>query len=76
MRYEELRAQEVAVTAEELCKDCPELLAEVKQQIRMLASMNAILDAAKGEEAEWREVTCANAGERDAAGRPLHDHGR
>src|SRR5260370_35506298 len=52
LRYEELSAQEVAVTAEELCKDCPELLEEVKQQIRMLAPMNAILDAAKGEEPE------------------------
>jgi serine/threonine protein kinase len=44
LRYEELRDQKTAVSAEELCRDCPELLEELKRQLRMLDAMNALLD--------------------------------
>jgi serine/threonine-protein kinase len=43
VHYEELRARGTPVPAEELCRDCPELLAELKRQIEVLDSMNALL---------------------------------
>jgi serine/threonine-protein kinase len=46
LRYEELRDQQTPVSAEELCGQCPELLDEVRRQIRMLDAMNALLDSA------------------------------
>jgi serine/threonine-protein kinase len=47
VRYEELLTCGTPVTAEELCKDCPELLGELKRQILVLESMNALLGAAE-----------------------------
>src|ERR1700739_206089 len=46
VRYEELRAQDTPVSPEELCQDCPELAADLKRQIQMLESMNALLRGA------------------------------
>jgi serine/threonine protein kinase len=46
LRWEELRDQGRTVPAEELCADCPELLAELKRRIRALRSMDPILDTA------------------------------
>jgi serine/threonine protein kinase/tetratricopeptide (TPR) repeat protein len=46
VRYEELRGHGTPVPAEDLCRDCPELLAELQQQIRVLESMNALLGEA------------------------------
>jgi serine/threonine-protein kinase len=43
LRYEELRGQDVVVTPEDLCLDCPELVEELKRQIQALESMNAVL---------------------------------
>jgi serine/threonine-protein kinase len=48
VRYEELRAQGNTVSAEELCAHCPELLGELKRQIRVLESMNALLGGPQG----------------------------
>jgi serine/threonine-protein kinase len=48
MRYEALRDGGTPVMAEELCRDCPELLEELKRQIRVLESMNALLGGAEG----------------------------
>jgi serine/threonine-protein kinase len=48
LQYEELRGQGVAVSADELCRGCPELLAELRRQIAMLESMNALLGDANG----------------------------
>jgi hypothetical protein len=46
VRYEELRDQGTPVSAEELCRQCPALLEELKRQIQMLESVNALLGAA------------------------------
>jgi serine/threonine-protein kinase len=43
LRYEALRGTEPSVDIEELCRDCPELLPELRRQIRNLESMNALL---------------------------------
>jgi serine/threonine-protein kinase len=43
VRYEELRSQEMPISPEELCRDCPELLDEVKRQIQALESLNRVL---------------------------------
>jgi eukaryotic-like serine/threonine-protein kinase len=51
VRYEELRERGTPLSAEELCADCPELLAELKQQLRVLESMNVLLGDADSEEA-------------------------
>src|SRR6266849_2823253 len=50
LRYEELRAQGTSASPEELCLECPELLEELKRQIRALDSMNALLVEAASEE--------------------------
>jgi serine/threonine protein kinase len=44
LRWHELRAEGREPSPEELCADCPELAAEVRQQIEALQSMEAILD--------------------------------
>ena len=51
LRYEELRAQNAPASAEELCRDCPELVAELERQIQMIDSMNALLGSAASAEA-------------------------
>jgi serine/threonine-protein kinase len=51
VRFEELRERGTPVSAEELCRDCPELLAELKQQLHVLDSMNALLGDAGSDEA-------------------------
>jgi serine/threonine-protein kinase len=51
VHYEELRALGTPVPAEELCRDCPELLAELKRQIEVLDSMNALLGDGTSNEA-------------------------
>src|SRR5207245_5393604 len=61
VRYEELRTQGASVSPEELCHDCPELLQDMKRQIRELESMNALLGGAASEE----PLAAANA---DSAG--------
>jgi serine/threonine-protein kinase len=43
VRFEELREHGTPLSPEELCRDCPELLAELKEQLRVLSSMNALL---------------------------------
>src|SRR5438132_7612922 len=51
LRYDELRTQQTPASAEELCQDCPELVAELKRRIRILESMDGMLGGAKSEEA-------------------------
>jgi WD40 repeat protein len=46
LRYEELREQGQAVSAEELCRDCPELLEAVKAELRNLQALEPLLGAA------------------------------
>jgi serine/threonine-protein kinase len=46
VRYEELRAGGTPVSAEELCRDCPELLTELRRQLQVLGSMDALLGTA------------------------------
>jgi WD40 repeat protein len=45
LRWEELGRQGRSVTAEELCRDCPELLEPLLRQIRALRAMDAVLSA-------------------------------
>jgi len=42
-RWEELREQGKPVTAEELCSDCPALVAELREQIGALEAMDRLL---------------------------------
>src|SRR5262245_43403941 len=46
LRWQELRRQGRRLSAEELCADCPELAGELRQQIRALESMEALLGVA------------------------------
>src|SRR6516162_722359 len=41
LRWEELREQGRLVSAEELCRDCPELLDEVRRRLRFLGAVRA-----------------------------------
>ena len=43
VKWEELRAAGREVSAEELCRDCPELIEELEVSLRALAGMNAAL---------------------------------
>jgi serine/threonine-protein kinase len=43
LRYEELRAQGKPISSAELCRDCPELLDELRRQLRVLDAMDALL---------------------------------
>jgi serine/threonine protein kinase/tetratricopeptide (TPR) repeat protein len=43
VRYEELQAQNTPISAEELCRDHPEWLDELKRQLQVLEAMNALL---------------------------------
>src|SRR5438309_776854 len=43
LRWEELRKRGEAVSAEELCRDCPELLSELQRRIRQLQSLDTLL---------------------------------
>src|SRR5262245_49198887 len=42
LRWEELQRQGQAVTAEELCRDCPDLLAELNWHIEALQFMHSV----------------------------------
>jgi eukaryotic-like serine/threonine-protein kinase len=46
LRWEELSERGESVTPEELCRDCPELLDELRRRIRALQALNPALDAA------------------------------
>jgi WD40 repeat protein len=54
VHWEELRDRGQAVSAEELCRDCPELLATLRQQIQVLQAMDAVL-----KEKELRQATAS-----------------
>jgi tetratricopeptide (TPR) repeat protein len=69
LRYEELRAQNTLVSPEELCQDCPQLVAELKRQIQMLQSMEALLGSAASEAASTASRPNA-AGLGDSARQP------
>src|SRR5215475_7598798 len=47
-RYEDLRGQGQAVTPQELCRDCPELVPEVKRQLEALQALNELISTEKG----------------------------
>jgi tetratricopeptide (TPR) repeat protein len=54
-RWEELRAQGAAPTADELCADCPELAPELRRRIAALEAMESALDTAECEPASANE---------------------
>ena len=43
VRWEELRESGKSVTAEELCRDCPELLPALRERLQALGAMDAVL---------------------------------
>jgi serine/threonine protein kinase len=43
LRFEELQEQRAAVTLDDLCKECPELLPELRRRVAALAEMDARL---------------------------------
>ena len=45
LRWEELHEQGHSVTPEELCRDCPELLGELRRRVRALQALNPALDS-------------------------------
>src|SRR5262245_62160617 len=52
LHWQERRRQGRPASAEELCADCPELLDELRQQIRALESMEALLGMGDGTTAD------------------------
>src|SRR5262249_1527002 len=48
LRWEELSERGESVTPEELCRDCPELLDELRRRVRALQALDQALDAARG----------------------------
>ena len=46
LRWEELSERGESVTPEELCRDCPELLDELRRRVRALQALDPALDAA------------------------------
>jgi serine/threonine-protein kinase len=44
LRYEELASQGQPLTPEELCRDCPELLDELRRRLASLGAINPLLD--------------------------------
>src|SRR5579883_2175462 len=48
LRYEEMRAGKTPITPDELCRDCPDLLAELKARIQELEAVDAWLDPEPG----------------------------
>lgn len=45
IRWEEMQAAGQPVQPEDLCRDCPELLGELKERIRILSAVQHVLDA-------------------------------
>src|SRR5262245_27780651 len=77
LRYEELREQGQAVPLAELCRDCPELLDEVRRRVEDLTALQPRLDLPPTLEAP--PFADQGPGEVPAAGtrfRPLRFHAR
>jgi WD40 repeat protein/predicted Ser/Thr protein kinase len=53
LRWEELRHQGRQATAEELCRDCPELLEPLRRQIGALRALDAVLTADENQAATF-----------------------
>ena len=49
VRWEQLREQGEPITAEELCRDSPKLLGEVRRQIQVLQSFDRVIGSLSGE---------------------------
>lgn len=64
VKWEELRSAGQEASPETLCRDCPELVAELRQHLRAMASMDAVLGAG-------RESSDAVAGQTQAFAEPL-----
>jgi serine/threonine protein kinase len=62
LRYEELGRAGQAPSAEELCRDCPELLEELKLQIEILGPVNPVPRSSQPSERETQTVQRALAG--------------
>ena len=48
VRWEQLREQGQPITAEELCRDCPQLIGEVRKQIQVLQSFDRVIGSLGG----------------------------
>src|SRR5262249_51819206 len=60
LRWEELSERGESVTPEELCRDCPELLDELRRRVGALQALNPALDVASGPSTV--EVNASSAG--------------
>lgn len=67
LRWEERRRQGQAISAEELCRDCPELLAELNWHIQALQFMDSVLETTQEEPGAHPDP----AAEAPAAARPV-----
>ena len=65
VRWEELQQQGLNISAEELCHECPELLAAVRERIAALESMGRLLHTAVSPASETAARGCAGLGSDD-----------
>src|SRR5262245_60406061 len=70
LRWEELSERGESVTPEELCRDCPELLDEVRRCVRALRAVDQALDAAGGSPTVEARASSAGTTPRGEAGPP------
>src|SRR5262249_33474785 len=70
LRWEELSEQGESVTPEELCRDCPELLDELRRRVRALQAMDQALDAAGGPPTVEARASSAGTTPTNEAGPP------
>src|SRR5262249_13452914 len=70
LRWEEQSERGEPVTPEELCRDCPELLDELRRRVRALQALNPALDAAGGPPTVDPPASSAGTTPRGEAGPP------
>src|SRR5215472_11850631 len=70
LRWEELSERGESVTPEELCRDCPELLDELRRRVRALQALNPALEAAGGAPTADARASSAGTTPRGEAGPP------
>ena len=70
LRWEELSERGQAVTPEELCRDCPELLDELRRRVRALQAVDQALDAAGGPPTVDARASAAGTTPKGEAGPP------
>ena len=70
LRWEQLSERGESVAPEELCRDCPELLDELRRRVRALQAVDQALDAAGGPPTVDARASSAGTTPRSEAGPP------